>query len=69
MSVFTKRNKGDLSSVKTISVRIDSKGRISIPSFLRKNFGLQEGEDVRLVFDLKLNKILVLFAEDDNYER
>ena len=69
MSVFTKGSKGDLSSLKTVFVKLDSKGRISIPSFLRKNFNLKQGEDVRLVFDLKLNKMLVVFAEDGNYER
>ena len=59
MSVFTTLKKGDLRSAKTVFVKLDSKGRISIPSFLRKNFNLQEGEEVRLVFDLRENYFIV----------
>ena len=55
MSVFTKRINADLSRCNSISVKLDSKGRISIPSFLRKNLGVKTGDSLELVFDLKKN--------------
>ncbi len=67
MSVFTTRvrnrscrfqsdgSKGDLSRRNSISVKIDSKGRISIPSFLRKNLDVKAGDSLELVFDLNKN--------------
>lgn len=42
-------------------VKIDSKGRISIPSEVRKNFGLDEGVEIELVFDLKKNFVVLVF--------
>jgi AbrB family looped-hinge helix DNA binding protein len=42
-------------------VKLDSKGRISIPSEVRKNFGLEEGIEIELVFDLKKNFVILLF--------
>ena len=59
MSIFTQGKNGDLSRCKTVFVKVDSKGRISIPSFLRKNFNLKEGAEVRLVFDLSKNFFIV----------
>ena len=59
MSVFTKRTSGDLSKCNSISVKLDSKGRISIPSFLRKNLALVEGVELELIFDLRKNCFLV----------
>jgi AbrB family looped-hinge helix DNA binding protein len=41
-------------------VRIDSKGRISIPSVLRKNFGLEEGIEIELLFNLKKNFLVLI---------
>jgi len=59
VSTFTKGNKGTLRSLNTVFVKLDSKGRISIPSFLRKNLNLKEGEEVRIVFDLRKDYFLV----------
>lgn len=80
MSVFTQGSKGDLSSPtsvfskdnfksnkksqRSLLVKLDSKGRISIPSFLRKNFGLKEGDCVELVFDLEKDSFSVRRAYD-----
>lgn len=43
-------------------VKVDSKGRISIPSEIRKNFRLEEGKEVELVFDLKENFVMLFFV-------
>ncbi|NIO23079.1 MAG: hypothetical protein GTN38_03580 [Candidatus Aenigmarchaeota archaeon] len=43
-------------------IKIDSKGRISIPSEIRKNFGLEEGVEIELVFDLKRNFVVLVFS-------
>ena len=67
MSTFTDGNR-DLSSCKTVFVKLDSKGRISIPSFLRKNFNLQEGAELRLVFDLSKNFFIVQNGVADSIE-
>jgi AbrB family looped-hinge helix DNA binding protein len=49
-------------------IRIDSKGRISIPSELRKNFGLEEGSEIELLFDLRKNFVVLVFGEgSDSY--
>ena len=45
-------------------VKVDSKGRISIPSEVRKNFGLEEGSEIELVFDLKENLVMLFFGQD-----
>jgi AbrB family looped-hinge helix DNA binding protein len=42
-------------------VKIDSKGRISISSEIRKNFGLEEGSEIGLVFDPKRNFVVLVF--------
>ena len=60
MSVFTKRRKEDLRSLNTVSVKLDSKGRISIPSFLRKNLDIKIGECLDLVFDLRKNFLVIV---------
>lgn len=64
MSVFTKRSKEVLdtqkySFSKSVFVKVDSKGRISIPSFLRKNLDLQTGDSLELIFDLSINCFIV----------
>ncbi len=46
----------------TRRVRIDSKGRISLPSELRKNFGLKEGDEIELVFNLRKNFIILILT-------
>lgn len=53
----------DLLSLTTNSekVKIDSKGRISIPGYVRRNFGLEKGSEVELRFNLKRNLILIVF--------
>ncbi len=71
MSVFTRSTKGNLSSstskenlvLNSVKIKIDSKGRISIPSFLRKNLNLKEGESVDLFFDLKKEFLILKKAE------
>lgn len=40
---------------------VDSKGRISIPAYVRRNYGLSEGSKVGLRFNLKRNMILIIF--------
>lgn len=42
-------------------VKVDSKGRISIPSEIRKNFGLYEGIEIELAFDLSKNFVILVF--------
>lgn len=42
-------------------VKLDSKGRISIPVEVRKNFGLKSDSELELVFDLKENIIFLVF--------
>lgn len=42
-------------------VKVDSKGRISIPSEVRKNFGLEEGFEIEMVFDLRKNFVILVF--------
>lgn len=45
---------------------MDSKGRVSIPSEIRKSFGLEEGTEIELVFDLRKNYlVLKLGGEED----
>ncbi len=59
MSIFTQGSERDKPSVKSVFVKVDSKGRISIPAFLRKNFDLKKGDSVTLFFDLKKNFLLI----------
>jgi AbrB family looped-hinge helix DNA binding protein len=42
-------------------LKLDSKGRISIPSELRKNFGLDEGFEIELFFDLRKSFAVLIF--------
>ena len=44
-------------------MKVDSKGRISIPAFLRRNFDLNEGSEVILSFDLETNAVLLVFYD------
>ncbi len=53
MSIFTKEKKRNFSSSRSIFVKLDSKGRISIPSFLRKNLDLKVGDSLELIFSLR----------------
>jgi len=70
VSVFILDNEdGNSLSSKTLSVKIDSKGRISIPSFLRKNLNLKSGDSLELLFNLKNNYFIVQnvdFGRDKN---
>ena len=63
--IFSNSSKG---SERLISrtVRLDSKGRVSIPSELRKNFGLKEGSLVEVVFDPSENLVFLLFDGRDS---
>lgn len=47
-------------------MKLDSKGRISIPCELRKNFGLEEGIEIELVFDLGKNFAVLIFERSEN---
>ncbi len=42
-------------------VKIDSKGRISIPSVVRKNFGLEEAMEIEIVFSTRKNFVVLNF--------
>lgn len=42
-------------------VKVDSKGRISIPSDIRKNFRLDEGIEIDMLLDLKKNYVILDF--------
>ena len=42
-------------------MKVDSKGRISIPAWLRRNFLLKEGSDVAMLFDMRENAVLLVF--------
>lgn len=43
------------------AVKIDSKGRISIPAYLRRNFGLKTGSEIRICCDLRSNLFILVF--------
>ena len=45
------------------AVRVDSKGRISIPASLRRSFGLKEGGKLELFFDLREGAILLVNSQ------
>lgn len=42
-------------------VKVDSKGRVSIPSDIRRNFGLDEGIEIEMIVDLKKNFLILKF--------
>ncbi len=42
-------------------VKIDSKGRISIPAYLRRNFGLKTGSEIKICCDLRSNVFILVF--------
>ena len=48
-------------SISCRQLRLDSKGRISIPSDVRRSFGLEEGDFVTLTFNFADNKITLVF--------
>jgi len=50
----------------SVSVKVDSKGRISIPAWVRRNFLLSEGSDVLLSFDLR--KPFILFSFENGQD-
>lgn len=68
MNGFTsKRETCDFPSPEIVSfrkVRIDSKGRISIPSDIRKSIGLEFGSNALLGFDLKRGIIFIICGQD-----
>ncbi len=43
-----------------VRVRLDSKGRISIPAFLRRNLCLEQNSEVVLGFNLKYNAVILI---------
>lgn len=45
-------------------IRIDSKGRISIPSDLRRSLGLELGSELLMGFDLERGIILLFCGQD-----
>lgn len=45
-------------------LRIDSKGRISIPADVRRSFGLENGDKIYLYFDLGKNKLILFLKEN-----
>lgn len=45
--------------------RLDSKGRISIPSDIRKSFGLEKGAEITLVFDLRRNYLILVIIPEE----
>ena len=42
-------------------MKVDSRGRISIPAWVRRNFLLREGAEVALLFDLAENVVMLVF--------
>jgi AbrB family looped-hinge helix DNA binding protein len=61
------REANDSRSPETVSfqrylrrIRVDSKGRISIPSDLRRSLGLESGSDVLLGFDLENGTVFLV---------
>ena len=71
MDGFTRREAdGDLLSpdskarIITRKMRLDSKGRISLPADLRRNFGLGSNSDIVIAFNLKKNLIFLLIGQD-----
>ncbi len=46
--------------MKTSTVRINSKGQITIPSFIRKQLGLKSGDEIGLQLD---NKKIIVFPK------
>jgi AbrB family looped-hinge helix DNA binding protein len=60
------REVNDSLSPETVSfrkIRIDSKGRISIPSDLRKSLGLAKGSDVLMGFDLEKGIVFLICGQ------
>jgi AbrB family looped-hinge helix DNA binding protein len=65
MSYFTKRNNNS-SSYQFIS-KIDEKGRITIPSTIRRTFGIMKGEPIEI--ELSLVKQEITFKISRIFER
>ena len=59
-----RRFSGSERKFRFIRVRMDSKGRISIPAFLRRNYSLEQGSGLRLVFNIERNFIILDFGQD-----
>lgn len=74
MNVFTCLEAGDSFSPDSIKLikskkftrklRLDSKGRISIPAEFRRNFGLENDSVISMVFSLDSNVALLVFVDD-----
>ena len=45
---------------RTISVKVDSKGRLCLPVSVRKSFGISEGMELTLLFDLENCALLIV---------
>ncbi len=48
----------------TRKVKLDSKGRILIPAEIKRNFGLEAGSDIKAVFSLDSNLVLLVLGRD-----
>lgn len=68
-AVFSKDSfKASKTSQKSVLVKLDSRCRISIPSFLRKNFNWKGGDNLKLLFDLKEGFFIVQNSVADSIE-
>lgn len=54
------------SEIEFVKVKLDSKGRISIPNFLRKNFYLIENSDLVLGYNLRYNTVILILPDPAN---
>ena len=52
-------NSEERPSLRLISLKVDSKGRVSIPAEIRKSFGLDKSPYLILTFDLRKNSIVL----------
>lgn len=48
----------------TRKVRLDSKGRILLPAEVRRNFGLDKDLEIKIVYTLEKNQILLVIGQD-----
>lgn len=48
----------------TRKIRLDSKGRISLPVEIRRNYGLDKDSEISIAFSLEANLIFILIGRD-----
>ena len=58
MVKFT-REDSDFSRRTTRQIRLDSKGRVSIPADIRRSMGIEEGDVIKLIFDIRSNSVFI----------